>query len=94
MHVADMLGSLGHGIGFMGDQYMGVTLGGSDIGVAQQCLHGPYIFCGHERIGGKGVAQVVESEILDPSFCQRRNKTFPDVDVRLSSAGVFKNVAV
>jgi len=52
------VGSLGHSIGFMGNQNMGVTpLGGSYIGVAQKSLDGPYIFCGHEGIGCKGVAK-------------------------------------
>ena len=64
MHVGDMLGCFGHGIGFVGDQDMGVSLGGSYIGMAQQGLDGPYVFCGHKRIGRKGVSQVVKPKIL------------------------------
>ena len=41
MHVGDMLGRFGHGICFVGDQYMGIALGGSDIGLAQKRLDGP-----------------------------------------------------
>ena len=42
--------------------HMGIDLGGADVGMAQQKLHGPQVSPAFQQVGGKGMAEGVRRD--------------------------------
>ena len=42
--------------------HMGIDLGGADVGMAQQKLHGPQVSPAFQQVGGKGMAAGVRRD--------------------------------
>ena len=47
--------------------HMGIDLGGADVGMAQQKLHGPQVSPAFQQVGGKGMAEGGEMERRMPA---------------------------